>query len=624
MKHRYPGPRSFTGDDSYLFFGRDTEKEELLRLIVLNDLVVLFGESGTGKTSLLQAGICPLLEERQYQTVFIRFNRTENTPDNQVFNTLKEGGYLPSDIQSDLSLGEYFSRFWYVNLGEIYTPVIVFDQFEEFFTLYTPEKRTVFIRQFAAYINRRIQETARTDNAAAPPVQAKFVFSLRSDFLYLLDELSADIPAILRCRYQLRQLNAESAKEAIIRPAKMAGEFRSPTFGFSKAALTGILKGLTLKASGADASGSESGEEPGKNADIAANQLQLVCAQIEERIIAASSAKDFEVTPEFYGGAEGLKQIIDDYYQKVIEKIVPEDRDAVETLLARGLLNNGRRIMVEAETLMNEYKVPKSALELLHDERLLKREIRKGETYYEISHDTLIYPILNRFKRIEEAEAAREAEQLRQNAKQEKQRADEAERLKNEAVAARNFADEEKKKAQKLSYYAIGLAGLALLASLAAGWYYLKSERDRDAAYEARDKAEASDRRARMAQVSDSLATIEAIEGRIEVERTLKKLKQEQRLKLLSDADAFRKDKRYDQALRAYDEALNLSDASTQISEIRQLQTVTRYEQNRAIGLALAAIKECEAAKPFLRAALQYKREDRQVLNALSECESKK
>ena len=51
MMHRYPGPRSFTGDDRHLFFGHDTEKQELFRLIVLNDLVVLFGESGCSKTS---------------------------------------------------------------------------------------------------------------------------------------------------------------------------------------------------------------------------------------------------------------------------------------------------------------------------------------------------------------------------------------------------------------------------------------------------------------------------------------------------------------------------------------------------------------------------------------------
>ena len=90
--HRYPGPRSFTADDRHLFYGRDAEKQELFRLIVLNDLVVLFGESGTGKTSLLQAGVCPVLETQQYKPVFIRLNNTEETPELQVCHQLKEGG----------------------------------------------------------------------------------------------------------------------------------------------------------------------------------------------------------------------------------------------------------------------------------------------------------------------------------------------------------------------------------------------------------------------------------------------------------------------------------------------------------------------------------------------------
>lgn len=620
MKHRYPGPRSFTGDDSHLFFGRETEKQELSRLIVLNDLVVLFGESGTGKTSLLQAGVCPLLEERQFKTVFIRLNQTDETPENQVFNALKEGGYLPSDMPSGLSMGEYFNRFWYVDLGEVFSPVIVFDQFEEFFTLYAPEKRKAFVQQFAAMLNRRAPETRSV--GAASSAQTKFVFSLRSDFLYLLDELSADIPAILRCRYQLRQLNADSAKEAIIHPAMKTGEFLSPRFGYSAEALKEILRGLTLQSSATDEP-KQSQIPSGQNTDIAANQLQLVCAQIEERVIQSISTTDFEVTPQFYGGPNGLKKIIDEYYQKVIEKISPQDRDAVERLLARGLLNNGRRIMVEAETLMKEYKAPLSALNLLHDERLLKRETRKGETYYEISHDTLIDPVLHRFKRIEAAEAAEAAQKLRRQAEQEKQRADEAERLKNEAVEAKNIADEEKKNAQKMSYYAIGLAFLACLASLAAGWYYDQSEKDKEAAFAARDRAVASDSVAKIAlneaKFNDSVAN----KRKEEAEYALLQLKEEQRLKLLSDAEAFRKDNRYDQALRAFDEALALSTTPAQINVIRQNQHVVRYEQNRAIGLALAATRECEAAKTFLRAALNYRRDDRQVINALSECEGK-
>ncbi len=494
MMHRYPGPRSFTGDDRHLFFGRDAEKQELFRLIVLNDLVVLFGESGSGKTSLLQAGVCPDLEERQYKPVFIRLNNTDEAPELQVCHQLKEGGYLPADLPENGTLWEYFSRFWYVDLGEVHTPVIVFDQFEELFTLYQPEQRAAFIEQFAAIANRR-PPTGLPAEAAAPP-QAKFVFSLRSDFLYLLDELSADIPAILRCRFQLRLLDRKGASEAITRPVAMTGDYVSPNFGYSAAALEGILGALAANVGGgiSNVGGvlnpSDVKTTDVKTTEIAAFQLQLVCRQLEDKIIQQRRPTGFQVTPDFYGGTDGIRQIIEDFYHQVLEKTPAAERDAVEKLLARGLIRNGRRIMMEASAMRDEYGVSQAALELLHDERLLKREARKGEMYYEISHDTLVKPVLERFKKIEEAERAAEAERLRLQAAEDKQRLDEAERLTREAVEGRKRARVFSILAGAVAVVAVGLGVLAFFKqqeAVAALLEVKKKEDLRKAAEEAKE-----------------------------------------------------------------------------------------------------------------------------------------
>lgn len=466
--HRYPGPRSFTGDDRHLFFGRDAEKQELFRLIVLNDLVVLFGESGTGKTSLLQAGVCPELEERQYKPVFIRLNNPDEAPELQVCHQLKEGGYLPANFPENATLWEYFSRFWYVDLGEVYAPVIVFDQFEELFTLYAPAQRAAFVEQFVAIANRR--PPAGLPPEAAEPPKAKFVFSLRSDFLYLLDELSADIPAILRCRFQLRLLDRDRAAEAITLPAEMPGDFASPKFGYGPEALGNILNTLE-RVSEATSQTTEASALSHRltahtSTEIAAFQLQLVCRHLEEKVIRQRRPAGFQIAPEFYGGTKGIRQIIEDFYHQVIEKIAPAERDAVEKLLARGLIRNGRRIMMEASAMRDEYNVSHTALKLLHDERLLKREARKGELYYEISHDTLVKPVLERFKKIEEAERAEETERLRRQAAEEKRRAEDAERLKNEALQGR-------RRARLFS----ALAGIVAVLAVAAGIYAQRQQR---------------------------------------------------------------------------------------------------------------------------------------------------
>lgn len=433
--NRYPGPRSFTGDDRHLFFGRDMEKQELFRLIVLNDLVVLFGESGTGKTSLLQAGVCPALEARQYKPVFIRLNNTSEAPEMQVCRQLKEGGFIPADMPEGRTLWEYFSRFWHVDLGEVFTPIFVFDQFEELFTLYKPDERKEFIKQFADITNRR--PPAGLPPESDEPPQAKFIFSIRSDFLYLLDELSADIPSILRCRFQLRLLGREQAADAITRPAGVEGAYVSKKFSYSPAALNGILEALGRH----ETEGRLAADHPTAILEIAAFQLQLVCRQLEARIIQEQKPESFTIEPDFYGGRAGIRNIIDEFYNTVIE-IVPEaEREAAERLLARGLIRNGRRIMMEESAMREEYGLSQATLAQLHEERLLKREARKGELYYEISHDTLVKPVLERFKKIEEAERERKARE-------------EEERLQRER---------EKIRRARLRNIIIGIAALALL-----------------------------------------------------------------------------------------------------------------------------------------------------------------
>ena len=57
----WPGLAAYDEAASDFFHGRDTDAEELLRLVRLAPLTVLYGKSGLGKSSLLQAGLFPRL-----------------------------------------------------------------------------------------------------------------------------------------------------------------------------------------------------------------------------------------------------------------------------------------------------------------------------------------------------------------------------------------------------------------------------------------------------------------------------------------------------------------------------------------------------------------------------------
>src|SRR5947208_3048712 len=61
----YVGPRPFERTEHTRFFGRDEEARELLSLVVAHRVVLLYAASGAGKTSLLNAGLGPLLEHEE-------------------------------------------------------------------------------------------------------------------------------------------------------------------------------------------------------------------------------------------------------------------------------------------------------------------------------------------------------------------------------------------------------------------------------------------------------------------------------------------------------------------------------------------------------------------------------
>jgi hypothetical protein len=69
MRSRYPGTKPYTDKESDIFFGRQKEINELFRTVVFEKISILHSFPGAGKTSVLQAGVIPLL--KTYLEVYI-------------------------------------------------------------------------------------------------------------------------------------------------------------------------------------------------------------------------------------------------------------------------------------------------------------------------------------------------------------------------------------------------------------------------------------------------------------------------------------------------------------------------------------------------------------------------
>src|SRR5258708_7138199 len=76
----YPGIRPFEDRDADRFFGRDEEIEQLLRLISSQRFVAVLGVSGSGKSSLVRAGVIPVLRMGMAENVGARWRVVTTTP----------------------------------------------------------------------------------------------------------------------------------------------------------------------------------------------------------------------------------------------------------------------------------------------------------------------------------------------------------------------------------------------------------------------------------------------------------------------------------------------------------------------------------------------------------------
>lgn len=76
----WPGLLAYGEADREFFHGRQVESDELLRLVLRDSLAILFGSSGLGKSSLIQAGLFPQLRQQNILPIYIRLDYSEDRP----------------------------------------------------------------------------------------------------------------------------------------------------------------------------------------------------------------------------------------------------------------------------------------------------------------------------------------------------------------------------------------------------------------------------------------------------------------------------------------------------------------------------------------------------------------
>jgi peptidoglycan hydrolase-like protein with peptidoglycan-binding domain len=399
--HRYKGTSPFQDSevDRKTFFGRDRELRDLENLLLAEDLVVLFARSGMGKSSLINAGLMKSLRLRGFFPVVARANAQREDLWPSVLDAVR-GAARDAGVDCVKDDGadawDFFKRaeLW-SETDDMLRPVLILDQFEELFTLQSPARRREFIRQLAELIRGRV--AADADSGDRSPPRLKLLLSLREDFLAELEELSEEIPTILRNRFRLGALSREGARDAIIEPARVDDDaFDSVPFSYREEAVAQIIAFLGKR---------RLGQRTIEVDEVEPVQLQLICQYVEDQVRERQSARegDVEVSDEDLQGEAHMRKVLETFYERTVEAIGSRSQiRAVRRLCEKRLISpTGRRWMEDEEEIVQRFKIPKSRLRQLVDARLLRAEPRLGGTFYELSHDTLVAPILqSRAKRL--------------------------------------------------------------------------------------------------------------------------------------------------------------------------------------------------------------------------------
>jgi hypothetical protein len=381
----YPGPRPYQADEWEIFAGRDHETSELSSLIMSHQAVLLYAQSGAGKSSLLNAGIIPTIPTLKRKGVSalpvsrVGMPIPREVRPQQVANvyTFSAIGDLFPDVAengawfSRATLGDALNRLPHEadDAGEPVIRFLAFDQFEELFSTHPDQwpDRRVFVEQVSAALER--------------DRMLRVLFIVREDYLAAFVEMADLLPERARTKYHLDRLREPEALAAVTRP--LQNSLWTFDEGVAETLVQDLLA-ITVETTAGETT-------TVKGEFIEPVQLQVVCSALLQRLPVGKTRITIDDLRAFGRPDEALQL----FYETAIEAVVTmgSEEDFVRSWFETHLITpTGTRGLVFKGTertggLANNIV---AALEARH---LIRPEIRSGSRWYELTHDRFIRPI---------------------------------------------------------------------------------------------------------------------------------------------------------------------------------------------------------------------------------------
>ena len=431
----WKGLNFYREKDKNDFYGREEDIERLSLYIINNAQTVLFGKSGIGKSSILNAGVFPVAREHGLFPVPIKLIHNGSKSylqqiKDKVAKVVERQGASTHELVSPINeqsetLWEYLHRtIIYDSDGRRVRLLLVIDQFEEIFTLQQEEKvKESFFSELAdllndvtplyianaqnnrgdnvdgcverQYVEKKDSEIEIDLNINEGKDEKKYlersefhiVLTLRDDFLGCLERYTANIPCMKTNRYALQPLNRAQAEKIITMP-------RENLIADGVADL--IIQKVTDKTDNRLNGLSES--------SVDAAMLSLYLSRLYTKRNDDGEQITVELVQQF------SDNIIKDFYEDAVKDVPVETIEKLEDEL---LTFDDRRNNVSVRDLV-KMGIPESVIRTLVDDKKLLRQFNYGgDIRVEYMHDVLCKVVSDRIEQRELRKAKEKAEELK-------------------------------------------------------------------------------------------------------------------------------------------------------------------------------------------------------------------
>jgi hypothetical protein len=322
MRNPFVGLRPFRSSEDDLFFGRARETAILRDLALTLPVLTVYAPSGTGKSSLINAGLIPAIR-RVPAMIDITITDPGLEPCGFVRDRLTGNGWSPGNGIDELSLAQLLEAHY---ADTDHRVILVLDQFEE--RIKRSETLDALYAEIAKLANTRSEA-------------ATVIISIREDYLAGLDRLMRRVSGLLDAGYRVPPLSRAALTEAVFRPLSIAAGDVTVEESLVDVVLTDLEQ-----QEGPLAGSPERQIEPGYF-QVVWHRLWAVDAKAPGSVLTLAS----------YAGEGGAAAILKSFVSRILSDLLPYEAALLQASLRYLVLPTGAKVALTVDDLMGLMQV---------------------------------------------------------------------------------------------------------------------------------------------------------------------------------------------------------------------------------------------------------------------------